>query len=109
VARGVVGWLPAGPWSPSGYQCGSFAPFRREKFTVDERGYRNLPAEGKARMILFGSSFSLGLALNDEDTLSAQLSRQLGYTIYNASDVLSHSLTAGPVSRAAQAVNMEKG
>ncbi|HWE50627.1 MAG TPA: hypothetical protein VG273_12590 [Bryobacteraceae bacterium] len=141
LTRAAVPWLPAGPWSPSGYQCGSyylflplgrthsctaeaafgeearvtnrleFSTFRRERFTVDEHGYRNdsLNEAGKPRVILFGSSFSLGLSLSDEDTLSAQLTRRLGYTVYNASDVLNPVLSAGPLTRAAKAINMEKG
>lgn len=139
LARGAVALLPAGPWSPSGYQCGSyylflplarphsctadaafgegarvanrldFVTFRREKFTVDERGYRNLPSGRKPRVILFGSSFSLGLSLSDEATLSAQLSRELGSVVYNASDVLSHALSAEPLNRAAKSLNMQNG
>jgi len=139
LARAAAPLLPAGPWSPSGYQCGSyylflpsdhahsctadaafgegarvanrldFVHFRREKFTVDARGYRNLPSGRKPGIILFGSSFSLGLSLNDEDTLSAQLSRRLPNAVYNASNVLNRDFSAEPLTRAAASLNVHNG
>jgi hypothetical protein len=139
VARVAVAFLPAGPWSPSGYHCGSyflflpasrphtciadaaygegtrvanrldFLEYRREKFTVDARGYRNLPMPGTPRVILFGSSFSLGMSLSDEDTIGAKLARESGQVIYNASNVLHTDFSVEPILRAAESLQMPKG
>jgi hypothetical protein len=139
IARVAVAFLPAGPWSPSGYQCGSYylmlpfgrphtciadaafgegarvsgrldyVSFRREKFTVDARGYRNLPAAGKPSVILFGSSFSLGLSLSDEDTIAARLEGESGLAIYNASNVLNTALSTAPITRVADFLKLDKG
>lgn len=66
-----------------------FVSYRSERFTVDERGHRNLPGPQKIqpRVILSGSSFSLGVSLNDEETLSAQLNQLLGPIVYNAATI----------------------
>jgi hypothetical protein len=140
LARLAVSFLPSGPWSPSGLLCASyyiflplgsphtciadaafgesarngnrldFVAFRREKITLDERGYRNLPGASRApRMILWGSSFSLGDALNDEDSLGVLLNRQFGPVIYNISGVLDPVLTIDETDRVARLINMKRG
>jgi len=139
IARVAVAFLPAGPWSPSGYQCGSyylflpasrphtctadaaygegtrvanrldFLRYRREKFTVDARGYRNLPVIGKPSVILYGSSFSLGLSLNDEETIGVQVARESGLLVFNAANVLNTALSADPIVRAAGFLKADKG
>jgi len=87
-----------------------FVSFRSEKFTVDARGYRNPPlAQMRPRVILLGSSFSLGLSLNDEDTIAAQLNRRLGPVVYNASKVLNRDLSAEPLVETAHEIGMERG
>jgi hypothetical protein len=138
--RLALPFFPSGPWSESGYHCGGyylflplgkphtcvaekafgegarnanrldFVSFRSEKFTVDERGYRNPPlATMNPRVILFGSSFSLGLALNDEDTIAAQLNRRLGPVVYNASKVLNPDLSVQPFVETARETGTKGG
>jgi hypothetical protein len=141
LARAGAGFLPCRIFGVSGYFCaspylflplgqsrtvvaenafgegaraanrGDYVVFRREQFTVDERGYRNLPetARARPRVILTGSSFSLGLSLSDEDTLSEQLNRRLGPIVFNASNVLNESLSATGSLQAAQSLGMENG
>lgn len=69
------------------YNLPQLRRYRSETFTTDAYGYRNqtAPTAGKApEAILIGSSFSVGLGVNDDETLAAQLSRQTGCEIYNA-------------------------
>ncbi len=86
-----------------------FLTFRSEKFTVDKWGYRNPPFPVTPKVILVGSSFSLGMSLNDEDTFSAQLNRQLGPSIYNASFWLDPTLTSARINQVAATVRMKQG
>jgi hypothetical protein len=87
-----------------------FVSYRSEKFTVDARGYRNPPlAQLTPKVILAGSSFSLGLSLNDGDTLAGQLNRRLGPVVYNASKVLNPALSAGLAIESAREIGMERG
>ena len=60
--------------------------YRSEIATTDEWGFRNGPSADSRSFgaILFGTSFSMGAGLNDDETLSAQLAKQLGVPIYNA-------------------------
>ena len=140
AARLLLPFLPSDRWSESGYHCASyylflplgqphsctadeafgegarvanrldFVSYRRQKFTVDARGYRNPPLAGmNPRVILLGSSFSLGLSLNDDDTIAAQLNRRLGPVVYNASKVLNRDLAAGPLVENARGVGIERG
>ena len=88
-----------------------FLNFRRERFTTDVRGYRNPPemAIDKAKALLFGSSFSLGLALNDEDVLSARLNQQLGPVIYNVAITFEPVLRADRMIETSGSVGMKNG
>jgi len=63
------------------------------------------------KAVLFGSSFSLGMALNDEDTFSARLNQQLGPVIYNAASIppFNHDLHADQFIETARAVGIKKG
>jgi hypothetical protein len=140
AARLALPFFPSEGWSESGFHCASyyvflplgkphgcvaekafgegarlanrldFVSYRREKFTVDERGYRNPPlAELKPRVILMGSSFSLGLSLNDDETFAAQLNRRMGPVVYNASKVLNPNLSAAPLIATAREIGLQHG
>lgn len=141
VVRVSVSFLPCEAWGASGYTCAApylrlpssrshtcvanaaipegarlsnrsdFLNFRRERFTIDERGYRNGPATriDRPKAILLGSSFSLGMALNDEDTFSARLNQQFGPVIYNASSTFDPVLRADRIIETARAVGMKGG
>jgi hypothetical protein len=85
--------------------------FRSERFTIDERGFRNEPemrTDGP-KAVLFGSSFGLGLALNDEETFSARLNQQLGPVIYNASTTFDPGLDPDRMIETARASGMKNG
>ena len=88
-----------------------FLNFRAERMTLDERGYRNGPdlRVDKPKAMLVGSSFSLGMALNDDETFSAQLNRQLGPVVYNAATVLHAGLSSAKVSSIARESGMNRG
>jgi hypothetical protein len=87
-----------------------YLSLRSEKFTLDTRGYRNPPLKGlKPRVILAGSSFSLGLSLNDDETLSTQLNQRLGPVVYNSANVLTGGLSAGPMIRSARETGVGQG
>lgn len=87
-----------------------FVSFRSERFTVDALGYRNPTLSMlKPRIILFGSSFSLGLSLNDEETFAARLNERLGPVVFNAARVLSLELSADPILRGAEAAGVRSG
>lgn len=139
LARIGVIFLPCESWGPSGFLCAAhdllrahgkpvtcvaqaafgegtrlanrfdFLTFRSEKFTVDTRGYRNPPFTVTPKVLLVGSSFSLGMSLNDEDTLSAQLNRQLGPTVYNASIWIEPTLTSSRIKQVSTLVGMKRG
>lgn len=63
--------------------------YRTEVATTDEWGFRNAPGTGAREVggLLFGSSFSMGAGLSDDQTLSARLEAHLGVPIYNAGGV----------------------
>lgn len=60
--------------------------YRKETFTTDKFGCRNLPnaAAKTPDVIVFGDSYGAGFGLQDEDTLAAQISAQSGKVVYNA-------------------------
>lgn len=88
-----------------------FLSFRRTRFTIDEHGYRNGPEMSLAipKVVLFGSSFSLGLALNDDETFSARLNQRLGDVIYNASTTFNPYLSSDRIVETARASGMTHG
>jgi hypothetical protein len=141
LVRGAISFLPCEAWGASGYLCAGpylglvssrshtvvaeraipegarltnrrdFLSLRIERFTIDERGYRNGPEMriDRPKAVLIGSSFSLGMALNDEDIFSARLNQQLGRVIYNASATFDPVLRADRMIETARAVGMKNG
>jgi hypothetical protein len=63
----------------------------------------------KPQAVYFGSSFGLGLGLNDEETFTAQVNRQLGPIIYNASQIFDTFLSADRFTLMARETGMEHG
>ncbi len=62
--------------------------YRREVFTTDAWGYRNVPAPPAASppaAILLGDSFGVGAGTEDSQTLPAHLGQLWGRSVYNAS------------------------
>jgi hypothetical protein len=88
-----------------------FLTFRRERFTLDQRGYRNPPQFkiDHPRVMLVGSSFSLGLALNDEDIFNVRLNRELGPVVYNASSTFEPVVNASDLIEKARSAGMHGG
>jgi acetyltransferase AlgX (SGNH hydrolase-like protein) len=60
--------------------------YRREAFTTDPRGFRNVANTNDTAIqaILVGDSFAVGSGVADDATLSSVLSRRLGCGVYNA-------------------------
>lgn len=61
--------------------------YRSETFSTDAYGFRNPPEASDGRpvsAIIFGDSFVVGNGVNDDQTLSVQLSAATGKTVYNA-------------------------
>jgi hypothetical protein len=89
----------------------NFQALRAEAFTVDERGFRNpsIQTAGQTRVILLGSSFSLGMSLNDNEILSEQLNSRLGPVVYNASSTFGSALSAEQVVPLAAELGMNRG
>jgi hypothetical protein len=60
--------------------------FRPQVFTTDHLGYRNPPGDARLppSVLLLGSSFTLGTANSDEQTLARQLEISSGCSVYNA-------------------------
>lgn len=61
--------------------------YHRVVFTTDSLGYHNPPglaASGDVAVLLFGSSFSAGTEVNDDEHFAPQLSRLIGRGVYNA-------------------------
>ena len=99
---------------PEGVRLGNrpdFLTFRRERFTIDRLGFRNRPEIENAvpKAILIGSSFSLGLGLNDEDLFSARLNQQLGGVVYNASSTFDPDVHADKIIETVRAAGMQSG
>lgn len=85
--------------------------FRKEQFTLDGRGHRNGPAAypRQPQVLLVGSSFSLGMALSDDETFSARLNQEMGPVVYNAASVFDNVLSADSLVQTAQENGMERG
>jgi SGNH hydrolase-like domain, acetyltransferase AlgX len=63
-----------------------FRQYHKELFTTNSMGFRNLgivQTEGAPSAIVVGDSFASGSGLTDDETLSAQLSREGGAYVYN--------------------------
>jgi hypothetical protein len=60
-----------------------YRQYRREVFTTDEAGFRNLKREPPYDAVLLGDSFAVGSGVNDDETLSAQLQTLTGLKTYN--------------------------
>lgn len=60
--------------------------YRRETFTTDVFGFRNVATtqNGPVVAILTGDSFAVGSGVSDEETLPSRLSARSGCTVYNA-------------------------
>src|SRR5713226_1820063 len=60
--------------------------YRRETFTTDALGFRNVAVRRSEPVaaILIGDSFAVGSGVSDEETLSSRLTRLAGCTVYNA-------------------------
>lgn len=61
--------------------------YRSVTFTTDALGYHNHPQladTGRIATLLFGSSFSAGSEVNDDETFAVQLARRTGLGVYNA-------------------------
>ncbi len=88
-----------------------FLNFRRERFTIDERGYRNPPGMSAAtiKALLVGDSFSLGVSLSDDEIFSARLNQRLGPVVYNTGFVFNASVRAEPMIETAREVGMNGG
>jgi hypothetical protein len=63
--------------------------YHAERFTTDDRGFRNVSTFPSAppAVIVTGDSFAVGSGVSDDDTLSSTLSRLLGCDVYNAGGV----------------------
>lgn len=65
-----------------------YRQYRKEVFSTDASGFRqNSPKEATSlpvKAILLGDSFGVGSGVNDDETLSADLERELHFGIYNA-------------------------
>ena len=139
AARLLAPFLPAESFSPSGVYCGAYYTFfpsstfhtctaraafgevarvanrsdfvslRQETFTVDPLGNRNASIPPHPRVILSGSSFSLGMSLNDDETFAARLNARLGPIVYSAANVLKPFLAPGQVLTAARDLDVRDG
>ncbi|HEY2253921.1 MAG TPA: hypothetical protein VGH74_22755, partial [Planctomycetaceae bacterium] len=86
-----------------------FRQFHEETFTTDVLGYRNPPnllGSHRPDVLLVGSSFSAGCSLNDDETLSAQLTARTGQTVYNGATT---DLGASEFRRLAKLIGMQRG
>lgn len=88
-----------------------FLTFRKETLTLDARGYRNGPhfIAKRPRAVLFGTSFSFGMALNDEETFSSQINQQIGPVVYNAAGTFDPDLSNVDFGAAARRAGMQEG
>jgi hypothetical protein len=139
AARLAAPFLPAESFSPSGFYCGSYYVFyqssafhtctaraafgeaarlanradfvspRKETFTVDPLGNRNASIPAHPRVVLSGSSFTLGLSLNDDETLAARLNNRLGPVVYSAANVLKPFISPGQAIDAAHVLGVQNG
>ncbi len=82
-----------GPFYPNQFleatEQGELAPYtpyavpKRNVWITDAYGYRNLPTQGRADVLLLGDSFSAGVKLDQRELLSVVLSNQIGQPVYN--------------------------
>ena len=84
--------------------------YRRETFTTDALGFRNVavPQSMSGSAILIGDSFAAGSGVSDEETLSARLSKRTGCIVYNAGREHPHP-DADQVLALARKLNMRGG
>jgi hypothetical protein len=83
--------------------------YHREVFTSDQFGYRNVAPFSRATppdAILIGSSFSVGCAVSDHETLAVRLSAQTGRRIYNGAG---STLSPGNVAAIAHRFGVRQG
>ena len=59
------------------------AVVREQTFTTDAWGFRNPGRTENPRVVVAGDSYAAGDALNDDETITAQMSRLLGEPVYN--------------------------
>jgi len=85
--------------------------YRSTTFTTDADGYRNSPESGRMSpsVILFGTSFTVGLGVNDEETLAVQLERLAGSPVYNAGRPASSPAGIGLIRSIARRLNITEG
>jgi len=60
-----------------------YAVPKRNVWITDAYGYRNLPAQGRADVLLLGDSFSAGVKLDQRELLSVVLGNRIGRPVYN--------------------------
>lgn len=65
----------------------AFRHFKKETFSSDSLGYRNKKIVDRPAIILTGSSFSAGFGVDDDETLSTQLSNLLNEQVYNTAQL----------------------
>jgi hypothetical protein len=58
--------------------------YHEERFTTDAHGFRNAPGILPPAILLVGDSFGAGCGVNDEETLSAVMQKELDRAVYNA-------------------------
>lgn len=82
-----------GPFYPNQFldvtEQGELAPYtpyavpKRNVWITDAYGYRNLPTQGRADVLLLGDSFSAGVKLDQRELLSVVLGNRIGQPVYN--------------------------
>ena len=82
-----------GPFYPNQFldatEQGELAPYtpyavpKRNVWITDAYGYRNLPGQGRADVLLLGDSFSAGVKLDQRELLSVVLGNRIGQPVYN--------------------------
>ncbi len=63
--------------------------FRPQVFTIDDQGFRNIPAPGASPplVLIVGTSFTVGGGNTDADTLPSQVAARSGCRVYNAGNL----------------------
>jgi hypothetical protein len=82
-----------GPFYPNQFvdatEQGELAPYtpyavpKQNVWITDAYGYRNLPTQQRADVLLLGDSFSAGVKLDQRELLSVVLGTQIGQPVYN--------------------------
>jgi hypothetical protein len=68
---------------------GELAPYtpyavpKQNVWITDAYGYRNLPGQGRADVLLLGDSFSAGVKLDQSELLAVVLGNKIGQPVYN--------------------------